>query len=296
MPEPTLAPPPSQAFPYGVVYADPQSAWQETDRPAIRERLEALRALHVNVVVQTFDSRLVDSGEEARWLIYLDEAERAGIGVIARLWPPNDWNGTSFDLTYVGRFLQVVGDHPALVAYVGLHEPQEDFTSEQLRAFYRGLKEIAPQVPIFHFNNDLSRFERSLRYPGRDFSDDICDICAVFYYPFRIENGQTVFERQELLAVVSANAELVHARDPDAQFWFLGQAFADADNPHAFRAPAPEEMLELARMVLDVPGVDGFLWYPYQHGAYDLVLSDPEMASQRQAVREAYERYVERAP
>lgn len=286
---PTAAPVPVE---YGVYFPYLSNRWGEGDRPAIRERLEYLRSLGVDVVVQDFSSELVDSGREQDWLIFLDEARRLNIKVVAWLWPSHHWEGGRFNFYQARKFLEVVEDHPALLAYYGLHEPLPKFNDDQLRYFYRQIKDFAPQVPIYHDMSDIAWFEGRLAYGNHRFGDGICDICAIWHYPFKWAGGQPAFEREQVLEMVAANVELVRARDPDARLWFLGQAYEFTGMGYGLRMPTADEMRELGRILLQDPRIDGFLWYPYEHGLYDRVLRDPEMAEQRQAVQDIYERYL----
>ena len=277
---------------YGVVYPYP-NAWTEEDRPAIRARLAYLRELGVGVVVQVFSSAPVDTGREQDWLIFLDEAQAQDIQVIARLWPPRDWDGTQFDFTYVGRFLAQVRDHPALLAYFALHEPLETFTGGQLRAYYQAVKGYAPNVLVFNAMSDIAGFEADPRFADRRFTAGICDLCAIWYYPFYTQNGLPISDWARVTERVAANVALVQSRDPDAQVWFLGQSYALAANSPPLRMPAAEEMESLAGLLLQDPEIDGLLWYPWGHSSYDQVLGDPASASQQQALRTIYERYME---
>lgn len=277
---------------YGVVYPY-TNAWREADRPAIRERLSYLRGLGVDVVVQAFSSEPVDTGREQDWLIFLDEAQAQGIDVIARLWPPHDWDGAQFDFYYVSRFLAVVQDHPALLAYFGLHEPLEVYTGDQLRFYYQSVKGYAPEVPIFHAMSDIAGFESDPRFGDRRFTDGICDLCAIWYYPFRTQNGESVFEDQRVREVVAANDALVRERDPDAQIWFLGQVYAMASHSPPLRMPSAQEMGTLAELLLEDPQINGLLWYPWGHSSYDQVLGDPASVLQQDAVLAIHEQYVD---
>lgn len=280
-----------QSVRYGVVYPYPNT-WTEEDRPAIRERLTYLKGLGVNVVVQVFSSAPVDTGQEQDWLIFLDEAQAEDIQVIARLWPPHDWDGSQFDFTYVEPFLTVVQGHPALLAYFGLHEPLETFNGDQLRAYYQAVKRFAPDVPIFHAMSDIAGFEADPRFGDRRFTDGICDLCAIWYYPFRVQGGESVAEYQRVSEVIAANDALVRERDPDAQIWFLGQTYAMAGHPPPLRMPSAEEMRNLAQLLLEDPHIDGLLWYPWNHSSYDQVLGDPASSLQREAVQSIYEQYL----
>ena len=292
---PTVAQSPALRY-YGSVYVYPQNTWSEADRSAIRETLVYAKSLGMNTIVQTFSTRVIGTGQEQDWLIFLDEAERADIKIIARLWPLEDWVGQAFDLGPVATFLNVVQGHPALQGYLGLHEPLEKYTSEQLRTFYTGVKEIAPHTPIAHYIGNMALFENSPRFPGRDFSDGICDICIVWCTPFQSEDGTPVFVETEVRETIEQNHALIASRDPDAQLWFLGQTYALAEHRHALRMPTPEEMEALFVIATENDQLDGFLWYPWYHGNYDHVLGEPEMETQRQAVRRIYDTHISNQP
>jgi hypothetical protein len=295
VPEPIQSPSPagrSAVYPYGVVYAFSENDWSESDRQAIREHLEYLQGLGVNTIVQVFSSRLIGTGREEDWLILLDEAERVDMDVIARLWPLEDWTGQGFDFQPIGSFLSVVGGHPALLAYLGLHEPLEKFNSDQMRDFYAGVKDLAPDVPVAHYLGNMAWFEESVRFPNRDFTAGICDICIVWYTPVRYLDGEPAFEEDLFREILHKNRKLVDERAPDAQLWALGQTYAQQAHRNQLRMPTPEEMA-LMYTIAAQERMDGFLWYPWLHGSnYDQVLSDPDMDPQRQAVRHIYDTYV----
>jgi hypothetical protein len=281
-----------------VVYAYPTRDWVEADRLAIREHLKYLRTLGINTIVQVFSSHLIGTGRERNWLILLDEAERANIDVIARLSPPIEWSGQDFDFQAIQSFLAVVQDHPALLAYLGLHEPLEQFNGEQLRGFYTAVKNLAPELAIAHYMGNMAWFERglqSLRFPNRDFTAGICDICIVWYYPARYVDGQAVFEEGPVRDTLQANRNLVDERAPEAQLWFLGQTFALHEHRRKLRMPTPEEM-ERIYAIAEQEQVDGFLWYPWSHGNYDQELSDPQMEPQRRTLYRIHKEYILRKP
>lgn len=273
--------------PYGVVYAYPGSEWTAADRPAIRERLEYLQGLGVNTIVQVFSSHPIGTGREKNWLIFLDEAEQVNMHVIARLWPPIEWDGQAFDFQAIQGFLAIVQDHPALLAYLGLHEPGEQFDSDQLREFYAGVKNLAPELAIAHYMGGI--------HPDRGFSAGICDVCIVWYYPARYIDGQAAFEEDLVYEALQTARMTIDERAPEAQLWFLGQAFASYKHRRELRMPTPDEM-ERLYTITQQERVDGFLWYPWRHGKYDWVLSDPEMEARRQAVQRIYEGHVVQEP
>jgi hypothetical protein len=272
-----------------VVYPYPGNAWDESERPAIRERLAYLQGLGINTVIQVFSSKLIESGSQQNWLIFLDEAQRLGIQVVAHLYPSNEGNGELFNYQTIDEFLSIVQGHPALLAYLGLHEPLEQFRSAQLREFYRHIKEVAPSVRVAHYLDDMDSFDTSSRFPGRRFTSEICDICIIWYYPAKFDNGTLTFEVDHIQKTVQANRVLIDERSPNSELWFLGQSYEFQQDE--FRMPTPDEMGIIFRAA-SAEGVDGFLWYPWLHDQYDQVLSDPDMTPQREAVRMIYENYT----
>lgn len=273
---------------YGMVYVYEQSSWSEANRDDIGAQLADMKAMGINTVVQTFSSGLIAQEREQDWLIFLDEAERIEISVVARLWPLAD---TDADWPLIARFMEVVGDHPALAAYLGLHEPLERFTSDEMRAYYAQFKEAAPHVPLAHYMGSMALFDGSVRFPGRDFSAGICDLCIVWCTPAQTHDGEPTFDAAELIETVAANRQLIDERDPAAQLWFLGQTYALAAHRDGLRMPTPAEMEEMYLLATQA-GSDGFLWYPWLHGSYDAVLSDPEMTAQQTAVFDIYRRHA----
>ena len=283
-------------FPYGIVYSY-GNVWGEAERPAIRERLEYLRSLGVNTVVQLFPSEFINSGREEDWLIFLDEAQGAGLRVVTRLDRGNPWDGRQFEFDKIQSFLAVVKDHPAFLAFTGLHEPMELFNGDQMRYFYSTVKSFAPDVPIVNLmGNQIAKAERNPARADRRFTDGMCDICIFYYYPFQEKGGQPVFQRETLVEVINTTVELVRSRDSDAQVWFVTQAFASPQHRLRLRMPTADEMLELADIVLADRKVDGFFWYQYQKPGRRpegfQALGDPEMSAQREAVKEIFEGYV----
>lgn len=274
---------------YGIVYPYPPGLWTEADRAAIGEQLETLHTMGVDTILQVFASRPAGPELENGWLIFLDEAERAGVRVIARVYPADERAWYGFRLKTIRRFLNVTGQHPAMLAYQGLHEPLEDYTSRQLQRFYRAMKRIAPDLPVAHMVGDIVAFDRNLRFPNREFAPDICDICIVFHYPAQSADDRMVFDEQGLQTLLRGNLQLAAQRDPGAQIWLLGQAFSQEDSRYSFRMPTPEEMQAIFTLA-QKEGVDGFLWYPWIHDAYEQVLGDAGSQAQQEAVRQIAEK------
>ena len=288
----TIEPNKQEQLPYGVVYPFSSGPWSEEDRLTIRTHLGYLKDLGVNTVLQVFSGKALGSGTEENWLIYLDEALLADIKVIAFLHPGGKWTDSGFDYQSIQGFLNVVDHHPALLAYLGLHEPLEDFTSEQLREFYIEVKKISPDLPIAHYMGNMAWFDKNfLRFPGRKITTGICDICITWYYPASRNNNKPIFEETQLLKVLQDNRKLLDNLAPDAQLWFLGQSYTQDAHSRRLRMPSPDEM-EKIFLLATQEGMDGFLWYPWGHGRYDQVLSDEEMEPQRQRMRDIYDQYI----
>lgn len=292
MPTPGPTPPPTTTpYPYGVVYAYPAATWHKEDRPAIAAHLAALRNLGVNTVVQTFSTEPAGTDHAANWLILLDEADALDITVIARPWPvPN--TGGAEDITIARQFLAVTGNHPALGGYLGLHEPLEQLTSRQLQQYYLAVKTVAPSVPIAHYLGDIAYFHQNPNFPNRDFGPRICDICIIWYYPFRYLNDAPVFEADIAQERLQANRALVNRLSPASQLWFLGQTYAQPGHPRQLRMPSAAEMDSLFQ-ILWVGHANGFLWYPWAFGkSYSQTLSSPNSKPQQKAVQTIYNAYL----
>ncbi|MCB9443934.1 MAG: hypothetical protein H6669_06825 [Ardenticatenaceae bacterium] len=134
-------------------------------------------------------------------------------------------------------------------------------------------------------------FDGSLRFPGRRFTEGICDICIVWCTPAQTRDGEPYFDETAVIQTVRDNRRLIDERAPDSQLWFLGQTYALADHRDQLRMPTPDEMAQIFDLAID-EGVDGFLWYPWLHGSYDAVLSSPEMEAQQQAVSQIIQSYL----
>jgi hypothetical protein len=275
---------------YGVTYLYPHLSndWYPSDRDAMEAALREVKDLGVTTVIQTFPQSLVgDPTREDHWLLFLDAAEEVGIDVVAYLWPSTVYPnvGDPFDYDDLKAFIDVVGDHPALIGYVGLHEPlepSEGISEQELKDFYTEMKTYAPSLKIAHFMGNISYWDENRT--DWDFSDGVCDICMIYYFPFRYLNGDPVYEQDIVLSVVEPNVEIMAERDPDAELWFLGQAFEQSAHYRNLRMPTPEEMKQLYWDVMQYP-VDGFMWYSWQHtDQYDALLGDPGMEEQQEAV------------
>jgi uncharacterized repeat protein (TIGR01451 family) len=148
------------------------------------------------------------------------------------------------------------------------------------------MKTYAPNLEIAHYMADMAYAEENRTDDWR-FSDGMCDICMVWYYPFRYVDGDPVYEEEIVLPVVQSNVALVNERAPDAEAWFLGQSFALATHRRNLRMPTADEMVHLYLLVMQEP-VNGFLWYPWSHteAMADEALGDEGMEEQQEAAKE----------
>lgn len=291
---------------YGTFYlyvANSADLWNEAHRAEMRAVLQQVQALSLTTVVQGFPNVLTSLGRESDWLIFLDEAEAAGIKIVAHLvlGGSNEdacsYNTSSgqFNCTALKHFLSHVHDHPALAGYVILHEGLQRFDSDQFRAVYNEMKGLYPDLAIANYMGDIYWFEQHPDlYPNRTFGEGICDICMLWYYPFRYLDGEAVFETAQVENLIDNNLPLIQAGDPDARFWFLGQAFEYEDHPRNLRMPTRDEMIELYQLVMQRP-IDGFLWYAWQHGTYDLNLGDIGAQTQREELPIIAEQFLREA-
>lgn len=297
--QPSPFTPPYMPAHYGLIYLYPHTAWTPAEYDDMLAALTAAKARGADTIVQTFSASLVGSPDADRWRIFLDAAAAADVQVVAYLWPRTTDPDTEGNFQYnaLKAFLDVVGDHPALLGYIGLHEPLEPplgITDDELRAFYTEMKTYAPTLKIAHYMGDMA-YAEAHRTDGWQFSDGICDICIIWYYPFSIINGVPAYEAANVTPVVTSNVALMQARDPDGELWFLGQSFtALGTYPRDLRMPTAAEMDALYCLVME-SAVDGFLWYPWNHTVvYDAVLGDEEMADQQDEVGEIDGAYRQR--
>lgn len=285
---------------YGAVYFYAHTpTWEAGDQAAMETALQEVQAMGFDTVIQTFAANLIGTGEEDRWLIFLDAAQAVGVDVVAYLWPntvyhPGDLedpDDTEYDTVALKLFLDVVGAHPALLGYIGFHEPLEPragLSQEEMQNFYTEMKTYAPNLDVTHYMGDVAYWDE--HRPDWSFGDGMCDICMVWYYPFRYDNsngcpvdnpGDPIYQADIVPPVVQSNVAMVNVRDPDAEVWFLGQTFGRTDR--CYRMPTAEEMESLYLMAMAEP-LDGFLWYSWSHteGMADVSLGDEEMEDQQE--------------
>lgn len=291
---------------YGTLYlyvGNSPGLWGEDYRDDMRAVLQQASAFSLTTVVQGFPNALADEGREEDWLIFLDEAEAAGIDVIGQLVLGGDNEDSclynpdtcQFNCDDLKHFLDEVGDHPAMIGYVALHEGLQRFDSDQFQALYAEMKAYAPDLLLTNYMSDIYWFEQHPElYPNRDFRNGICDICLLWYFPFRYIDGEPVFETTQVENLIENNLPLIRGRDPDAQFWFLAQVFAYDAHPRQLRMPTQDEMTGIYQLVMQYP-IDGFLWYTWQHGTYDVCLGDPGMEEQQDHLESITESFLRKA-
>jgi hypothetical protein len=274
---------------YGVVYVAPSGPWSEADLQAADVALGRVRSLGVDTIIQTF---AVDDGSGAAargWLAFLDLAGAHGVRVVAYPWPNRVYGGPGvpFNLTDIEAFLAVAAAHPALIGIVVLHEPLEPqlgIRDVDLRRLYTAIKSVAPDIMVAHYMNNIWRAE-ALRPDGWRFSDDMCDICIIWTYPSVYEAGEPVIHIEDVTEVVGNDLALLRERDPDAELWFLGQAFEQRAYRTPLRFPTPEEMRDIYEAANEY-AIDGLLWYAWEQSEiYDAVLGDDDRQAHQAMVK-----------
>jgi len=211
----------------------------------------------------------------------LDLAQSLNMKLVLRL-PSGDWgwNGNQFDLTPLREF-EPVFDHPALLAFYGLHEPWKRFNADQLRLFYQQFQEVVAGHNVLLWQ-DLGHIRPT-------FTDGICDLCGVSAYPHIWgRDGESVNDWERTTRKL--DEALQYMAGTSATLCVTLQGFG-WESPRRYRMPTPEEYIENARLVVETYGVRCITNYPWAHNAYDYVLSDADQAPLREAVRQMSERY-----
>ena len=201
---------------YGLVYLYTHSDWGPDKRAEMDAALADAKANGVTTVVQTFAASLVGTAETDNWLVFLDAAAAAEIDVVAYLWPRTTYPvvGGPFIYDDLKAFLDVVGDHPALIGYIGLHEPLEplmEISAEEMRDFYTEMKSYAPHLLVGHYMGNMA-YAEAHRTDGWAFSDGMCDLCLIWYYPFETIDGVDVYDAAGVETAVSENLALAAER------------------------------------------------------------------------------------
>lgn len=254
------------------------------------DELETVHKLGVEVVLMNFEY----SGAPSDWLAYLNEAQAQGIRVIAWLWPPGwNWNGTRWQIDNRAKlFIQTVSGHPALLAVYSLHEPYWmdcegcGLTTAEQQALYKAIKAIA-DVPIYSEVDSMSFW--TARGEETAFADGICDYCSTWYYPFK-EGG--VYERDELIAQLTADLAVARERAPNSKIVWSMQSFEYT--PEDLRMPNANEMRDLASIIYstDIDGAFWYSWLPAADTYTDELSNHPELFP---VVREIYDKSVLKA-
>jgi hypothetical protein len=211
----------------------------------------------------------VSSGtSDAQILAALDEAADLGFRVLLHLRESTNtekpWRleGGQWVISARGaEILRVVDGHPALLAVYALHEPFDSSgyhaDADAQRALY-GLIKSHANVAVW---TDIA----TLHGPVVDgeLSDGICDYCCVF--PTAWHRGlEEVFRRMdEDLAVQQADM-------PNSRLVFMLNVY-QVDGSH-YRLPSVDELTAARDRACEL-GVP-MVYYPWQHGSYDLTLAD----------------------
>jgi endo-1,4-beta-mannosidase len=249
--------------------------------------LGTAKNLGIEVVLWPFSH----DGTPESWLAYLNEAQAQDIKVIVRLWPEGwSWDGTTWQIDDQAQsFVQTVADHPAVFAIYTLEEPYWQgcwdcgYTTQEQQLLYNAIKAIA-DVPTFSEVDSMSFW--TAQGEETAFADGICDYCATWYYPFRVDGS---YRRSELISQLSADLEVARERAPNSKFVWLMQSYAQSGS---YRMPTAEEMRDLASIVYSMD-IDGALWYVWWFGPLynDFLSNHPEL---HPVVREIYEDIVHR--
>jgi hypothetical protein len=253
---------------------------------AYQDDLNTVKGLHTEVVMVD----IPHDGTPASWLAFLDAAQAEGISVIAWLWPQGwGWDGRTWQIDSQARvFVQTVANHPALFAVYVLHEPYWNecescgYTTATQQALYRAIKSIA-NVPLYSEINGIAYW--TAQGEATAFADGICDYCQSSYYPFKVGG---VYERDELIAHITADLAVVRERAPHSKLVWTMPAFDYP--PDNLRVPTADEMQDLASIVYSMH-VAGAWWYPWKFNSLynDSLFYHPELYP---AVRNIYEEYV----
>lgn len=230
------------------------------------------------------DTILIDFGigsEPERWTAQLDEAEAAGLNVVAWLWPEGwqideDTDQWVFDDRAV-TFLETVEGHPALFAVYGTHEAYWNGcydcgqTTAQLQDLYRRIKEYA-DVPVyssfgeFHFWAEMGS--------ETAFADGVCDYCDSWHYPVKAEG---VYDLDGYRTKLELELSVFRELAPNSKFVWVLQGFGS--ERWGKELPSADQLREIAAIAAEAD-IDGVWWYPWDFDSseYESVLGDaPEL-------------------
>ncbi|MEW5988200.1 MAG: fibronectin type III domain-containing protein [Chloroflexota bacterium] len=264
----------------------------------IRDALQAVQALGINLVIQSF----AEDSTEADWQAFLDVAAEEGLWVIPGFQDaPPVWNGTDFDLGVNEPFLQAMSDHPAVYAYWLIDEPFHEkhnwtITAERLQLLYQQARAVAPNLPMaVQFSREIMRGEQN---PGDtyDFRDGMCDICVISALEFRDFGDGPQFYSDVLIENHTISRAVIRREAPQAQIWTTAQVFGDAHGNSSYYMPSPAEVQAMTDLLLSpelqaAGQLNGIVWQQWtsphlQQAPGQFTLGDVSMSGQREVVTE----------
>ncbi|MEM9134591.1 MAG: hypothetical protein AAF962_08235 [Actinomycetota bacterium] len=245
-----------------------------------------MQDLNIDTILIDF---AIGAGPE-EWMRQLDEADAAGLRVVAWLWTPGwvwDDAGEQWIINDEGRsFLTTVEGHPALLAVYGTHEAYWNecfgcgYNTAQLQMLYRQIKEIA-DVPIYSAFDGFAFWEDFS--DETTFSDGICDYCDTWYYPVLADG---TYDRAEYINRLREEVETFRELAPNSKFVWVLQSFSSELSGRSL--PDEEELADMAELAARVD-IDGIWWYvwSFDQSQYQEVLGgQPEL---HDVVRESHE-------
>lgn len=264
----------------------------------IRDALNAVQAMGVNVVIQSF----AEDSTEDDWQAFLDVAAEEGLWVIPGFQDvPPVWNGTDFDLGINETFLVAMGDHPAVYAYWLIDEPFHEkhnwtITAERLQLLYQQARTLAPNLPMaVQFSREIMRGEQN---PGDtyDFRNGMCDICVISALEFRDFGDGPQFYSDVLIENHTVSRAVIRREAPQAQIWTTAQVFGDAQGSSTYYMPSAAEVQAMVDLLLSpelqaAGELNGIVWQQWasphlQQAPGQFTLGDVSMDGQRGVVIE----------
>lgn len=259
-------------FPFVAAMPVPMDRANAANIGGIRLQFSALKALGFNAVAQSF----APTTNAYDWLAYLQAAEQDNLAVIATFNnAPPVWKESRFDLGINEAFLRAAQTQPSLYAFAIIDDPYNPkfngvISTERLRALYRQVKDLAPNVRVMvTFNKSLARAETE-NNPNFTFKSGQCDICVISASEFRNTGDGNRFRRDDLLAQQRSARAVIKREDPRAQLWTNAQVFGattriPTDENSWYYMPKPDELQQMADLLwssdLQARGkLDGILW------------------------------------
>jgi len=224
----------------------------QSDTPAIQETGSDL-VLYIVRPGQGVDS----------WRQQLATFEDIGVQVLLEMHPqPWTLEGDQWIFSSdAGPFLALAEElyqRGALFAINASEEPYaHGYNTVQLQALYTAIKQIA-DVPIFIPHGSLAYWEEhgvteNLIAPG------VCDYCAPHYHPFQASG----YQRDEFIAHLEAEKDILQRLAPDSQLVWGIQTFALPTHADGLRMPTYDELLDAYRVTAGYD-VAAILYYPHQ--------------------------------